>query len=67
MSDPLATYLQDHLAGAMAGIEILEALRDQHAGEPLGSFATEMLASQYERVEERRLLAARAALSKPQS
>jgi hypothetical protein len=43
MSDPLATYLQDHMAGAMMGVEILEALRDQHAGEPLGLFAGEML------------------------
>jgi hypothetical protein len=44
MSDPLATYLQDHLAGAVGGIEILEALRDQHEGEPLGRFASELLA-----------------------
>lgn len=43
MSDPLATYLQDHLAGAMAGVEILESLRDQHAGEPLGRFAAKLL------------------------
>jgi hypothetical protein len=43
MSDPLATYLQDHMAGAMMGVEILEALRDQHSGEPLGRFAADLL------------------------
>jgi hypothetical protein len=42
--DSLATYLRDHLAGATAAIDLLELLRDQHAGEPLGEFAAEMLA-----------------------
>jgi hypothetical protein len=37
--DPLATYLHDHLAGASAALDLIEALRDQHAGEPLGEFA----------------------------
>jgi hypothetical protein len=39
MSDPLATYLEDHLAGASAAVDLLESLRDQHASEPLGPLA----------------------------
>jgi hypothetical protein len=38
MSDPLATYLEDHLAGANAGIELLEFMRDENETEPLGLF-----------------------------
>jgi hypothetical protein len=41
--DSLPIYLRDHLAGAAAAIEILEALRDGHAGEPLGRFAEGLL------------------------
>ena len=44
MSDNLTTYLQDHLAGAVLGLELVEALRDQHAGEALGRFAGELAA-----------------------
>jgi len=43
MSDPLATYLHDHLAGAVHAIDLLEAIRDQYAGEPLGQFAARLL------------------------
>ena len=43
MSDPLTTYLQDHLAGALQAIELLKAMREHHAGEPLGEFATHLL------------------------
>jgi len=43
MSDPLTTYLQDHLAGALQAIELLKAMSDGHAGEPLGEFATDLL------------------------
>jgi hypothetical protein len=43
MDDPLATYLQDHLAGAVAAIELLEALRSQEADQPLGRVATGLL------------------------
>lgn len=43
MSDPLVTYLEDHLAGAAYAIDLLGAIRDQHAGEPLGRFAAGML------------------------
>ncbi len=39
MSDPLATYLHDHLAGSNLAIELLKNLHDQHATEPLGQFA----------------------------
>ena len=42
MSDNLATYLHDHLAGATAGLELVEALRDQHEGEALGRFAAQL-------------------------
>jgi hypothetical protein len=43
MRDPLTTYLHDHLAGAVFAINLLEALRDQHASEPLGQFAAGLL------------------------
>src|ERR1700691_4399116 len=43
MSDPLAIYLHDHLAGAALAIELLESMRDQHAGKPLGQFANRLL------------------------
>lgn len=43
-SDALTTYLQDHLAGALHAIELLKAMRDHFVGEPLGTFATEILA-----------------------
>jgi hypothetical protein len=41
--DPLATYLQDHLAGAAAAIELLTPLRNQNTGELLGEFAGRLL------------------------
>ena len=43
MSDPLAIYLHDHLAGAALAIELLESMKDQHAGKPLGQFAAGLL------------------------
>ena len=43
MSHPLATYLHDHHAGSVLAINLLESLRDQHDGEPLGTFARELL------------------------
>lgn len=43
MSDPLATYLHDHLAGAVHAISLLEFIRDQHQGERLGRFAESLL------------------------
>jgi hypothetical protein len=44
MNDPLATYLHDHLGGAKAAIELLEAMRDRQRGKPLGDFAVHLLA-----------------------
>jgi hypothetical protein len=44
MSDPLKTYLNDHLAGARLAIDLLEAMRDRHKTEPLGQFAESILA-----------------------
>ena len=43
MKNPLATYLHDHLSGALFAIDLLKFLQDQHDGEPLGQFATEIL------------------------
>jgi sulfur-carrier protein len=37
--DPLATYLHDHLAGSNFAIELLNKLKEQHAGDTLGDFA----------------------------
>jgi hypothetical protein len=43
MSDSLETYLQDHLAGAAYAIDLVEFMRDQHRGDELGRFASEIL------------------------
>jgi hypothetical protein len=43
VSDPLASYLHDHLAGSAFAIELLKTLRDQHSGDPLGAFAGTLL------------------------
>jgi hypothetical protein len=43
MSNPLAAYLHDHLAGAVHAIDLLEAIRDQYPGERLGQFAVRLL------------------------
>ena len=43
-TDPLGTYLQDHLAGAASAIELLEMLRDQHQGESVGALAAGLVA-----------------------
>jgi hypothetical protein len=43
MTNPLQTYLHDHLAGASLAIDLVGFLRDEHAGEPLGRFAAELL------------------------
>jgi hypothetical protein len=44
MSDPLATYLHDHLAGSHFAITLLEALREQHSKESLADFAQALAA-----------------------
>jgi hypothetical protein len=43
MSDSLSTYLQDHLAGSVQAIELLEMIRDRNSGKPLGQFAADLL------------------------
>jgi hypothetical protein len=43
MSEHLATYLSDHLAGARFAVELIERLQGAHAKEPLGRFAGELL------------------------
>jgi hypothetical protein len=43
MNNPLAIYLHDRLAGSKVAIDLLGAVRDQHAREPLGQFAAELL------------------------
>ncbi len=43
MSDPLATYLHDHLAGAAVAIDLLESMQRSNGGRPLGQFAKSLL------------------------
>lgn len=43
MTDPLAVYLQDHLAGSVHAVGLLEFMRDEHPGEGLGQFAANLL------------------------
>jgi hypothetical protein len=40
----IATYLNDHLAGAAAALELLEHLETEHAGTDVGRFAAELRA-----------------------
>jgi hypothetical protein len=43
VSDSLAIYLHDHLAGSNFAVELLEFLRDQHTGEHLGAAVSALL------------------------
>jgi hypothetical protein len=43
MSDPLATYMHDHMSGARAAIDLLEAMRKQQQRQPLGEVVTVLL------------------------
>ncbi len=43
MSDPLVTYLNDHLGGAQIAIQVLEAMRDQHDDLKFREFADTLL------------------------
>jgi hypothetical protein len=43
MADPLALYLNDHLAGARFAIELLDRLRESYSNEPLGLLAGQLL------------------------
>lgn len=42
MSDPLAMYLHDHLAGAGLAIDLLGAMKKRYQGIELGDFATRL-------------------------
>ncbi len=44
MSDPLTTYLHDHLAGAGFAIDLLQSMKDREEGESLVQFAGYLLA-----------------------
>jgi len=41
-SEHLVTYLNDHLAGSVAAIELLEQLENEHAGTPLNRLFAEL-------------------------
>jgi len=43
MSEPLVTYLNDHLGGAQIAIQLLEAMRDQHENQRFRDFANLLL------------------------
>lgn len=43
MSDPLATYLHDHLAGSNFAVDLLGSMRDHYPNEPLGQLASTLL------------------------
>jgi hypothetical protein len=43
VSDPLVAYLHDHLVASVHAIELVEVLRDEYVGKPLGDFAAELL------------------------
>ncbi len=43
MSDPLVTYLHDHLAGAAFAVDLLKSLRDHYSGQALGELASHLL------------------------
>lgn len=40
--DHIAIYLNDHLAGSVAAVELLDQLQEDHSGTPLGGFFTEL-------------------------
>jgi hypothetical protein len=43
LSEPLITYLNDHLAGAQIAVELLEAMRNQHQDERFRNLANDLL------------------------
>jgi hypothetical protein len=40
----IATYLNDHLAGSVVALELLEQMEAEHAGTPLEHFLAELRA-----------------------
>ena len=45
MSDPLQTYLADHLGAAVHAIELVKSLQDKYRNETLGQFAGGLLSA----------------------
>ena len=43
-NEHVATYLNDHLAGSVVALELMEHLQEAHAGTPLESFLAELRA-----------------------
>jgi hypothetical protein len=43
MSEPLVTYINDHLGGAQVALQLLEAMRDQHDDRKFREFANALL------------------------
>lgn len=43
MSDHLATYLTDHMAGSVSALELLERLEKSYAGEPVAETAARLI------------------------
>jgi hypothetical protein len=43
MSEPLVTYVNDHLGGARIALQLLEAMRDQHDDQRFRDFAAVLL------------------------
>jgi hypothetical protein len=43
MSDPLATYIHDHLAGSAYAVDLVAFIRDTYEGQELGQFAAWLL------------------------
>jgi hypothetical protein len=43
MSEPLVTYLNDHLGGAQIAVQLLEAMRDQNDDQEFRQFASVLL------------------------
>jgi predicted nuclease with TOPRIM domain len=58
----LATYLNDHLAGSVAAVELLEHLEETHAGTDVGRFLAELRAEVEADREELNALMARLAI-----
>jgi hypothetical protein len=43
VSEPLATYLDDHLSGAQIAIQVLQSMRDDHEEPRLRAFAAKLM------------------------
>jgi len=54
--DALETYLNDHLAGSVSAIQMLERAAEDHAGSPLGPLLAELLSAIRAEQEELRSL-----------